>query len=498
MEPEAKRPKRQPSAAPTLLPSPGRTEVSRFSSRAASPREGVDTQPATQPREGVDEPAAKRPKREPSHGRTEVSRSSRAGSPRESPPTQPPSPPSERPPPPPPEGPPTQPPSPEGDCDKVLPRDLRDTYVEITNPYVNEYQVYNQRMVRLNDEEYAVFGNFTFSPKDNKPPFFKHNNGYQLISLSTAYSTFNTLLQESFDLDIPRVCHVFQDIPQFYVTEDGFVTQGAGATSIFYFSRQTTFQPAVVLDINDIVTDFRLLKTGSGTSYVVYCAVKVGTWFPVDLSQMWMNPSAKKLLFNYLRPKERPGMATMANYMYTRTKHTLDEFPAWVPGEYERNASVKKDDKFYTATRTTNKVPPEHQPMKGEDWRQIYPGSYLEYTFHLPAAVEKLKFPAWTKVAHKKGDIVYLGETLYRAEEPTDHSPPHASWKRIDPSKGLCTGKESMISYALFRADTNTFMGGADRPWKIALGKANWFDDHKPGQFVQVSMLVDEPHWMYA
>lgn len=424
----------------------------------------------------MSEPAAKRPKRQPSAASTLLPSSERSPSPFE-------------------DSFDAGPPSPEGDCDHVLLDSIRTDYVESTNPYVNSYQVSNQRLVRLNDEEYAVFGNFTFAAKE--PPFVNHADGYQMISLSTAYSTFNTLLQESFDLDIPRVCHVFDTQPQFYVTDDGEITQGTGATSIFYFSTKTTFKPPAILDTGDIVTDFRLLKTGSETNYVVYCAVKVGAWFPVDLCQMWMNPSAKKLLFDYLRPKERPGMATMANYMYMRTQTTLDAYPAWVAGVHEKNTTVKKDGKFYTATRTTDKVPPEH-PIGGQDWRQIYPGSYLEYMFHLPAAVEKLTFPAWTNKPHKTGDMVYHDETLYRAEEPTDSPPPHASWKRIQPSKGQCTGKESLISYALLRADTHTFMGGADRPWKIALGKANWFDDHKPGQFVPVSRLVDEPHWMYA
>ncbi len=354
----------------------------------------------------------------------------------------------------------------------------------------------HERVVRLNDEEYAVFGNFTFTDKQDNLPFSNGNDGYQLQSLSTSFSTFNHLWETSFDLVIPRVCHVFSMTdknPKFYVTDNGDVTEGAGHTSIFFSTTKASYQPAATLDTDDVVTDFKLLKTGSETNFIVYCAVNVeGQWLPVDVSQMWINASAKKLLFDYLRPKEKAGMATMANYMYKRTLKTLDNYPAWDQKMYEKNATVKKDGKFYTAAENTDAKPP------GNPWNEMFPDVYAEYAFHLPTSVEKLKFPDWRQSAYVKGQIVDKDGALYRALDATAAQPPSVHWQRIDPAKGQCTGKASLMSYAIIRANTEKFMGGArtERPWKIALGKATWFDQ-RPGKFVAVP-LAKEPHWMFA
>lgn len=392
---------------------------------------------------------------------------------------------------------PATPPVPQGPmpCNSVLTPTQKETLVEKTNPFFNAYQVTHERIVRLNDEEYAVFGNFTFAQKQDNLPFANFQNGYQLISLSTAFSTFNNLWEKWFDVVIPRVCHVFSMTdknPKFYVTDNGQVTEGAGNTSIFNSSSKETFQPPATLDAHDVITDFKMLKTGSETNFIVYCAVKLAEkWLAVDISQMWINSSSKKLLFDYLRPKEKPGMATMANYMYTRTVRALDEYPAWHAKMYEKNTTVKFEGKFFTAMQSTDKKPPE------EPWTEMFPNVYAEYAFHLPVSIEKLKFPEWTQKAYLQGATVDKEGIVYTATDATSSEPPSAHWERIHPSKGQCTGKASLISYAIIRANTQKFMGGSERPWTIALGKATWFDQ-RPGKYVQVSSLAAEPHWMYA
>jgi hypothetical protein len=300
-------------------------------------------------------------------------------------------------------------------------------------------------------------------------------------------------LDEAFNLDIPRVCHVFSEsdpMPKLYVTDNGNVTEGAGHTSIFFAQDKASFSLVHTLEPGDVVTELKLLRTGSETNYIVYCAVKIKeTWMAVDLADMWMIRSAKQRLFDYLRSREKPGMATMPNYMYARTLRLVEAIAEWTAGEYEK-VTVMFNGQYYTTTTKTSNQPPQ------APWKLVNPKTaYIEYTFHLPVAKDKLKFPVWSQKAYRSGDVVLYEDKVYKAEQPTADSPPQ-SWTLVPASQGVCTGKSSMILYALYRANTQKFMGGAQRPWTIALGKANWFN-HQPGQFLPVN-LAAEPHWLYA
>jgi hypothetical protein len=227
------------------------------------------------------------------------------------------------------------------------------------------FRVSGARIVRLNDEMFAMSGDFQFTLPDTdvyKPLYEKvvmnfHirqrnlsdyvvDNGFYIKPFNSSMSIFNTLFQDVFDVSkIRRVCHMFEKSDgSEYLSERGLVTKAekklvklyagpdigndAGGTTIgrWTVEDERYYKPVSLLsEVEGDIKDVVLYKTGAEDDYFLYCAVKTmfegnEIWHAVDIESACSHAHMNEKLYKFLCSIENgTAIASVPGYMYTKT-----------------------------------------------------------------------------------------------------------------------------------------------------------------------------------